>query len=73
MQTTKDMTFHACIVRVQVLICYVNTRLQRIFNRFCPGLSVVSDPPNVLRDNQGRLTMYKLRFLFRSRYNDGVL
>ena len=35
MQTTKNMTFHACIVRMQVLICYVNTRLQRIFNRFC--------------------------------------
>ena len=37
MQTTENMTFHAyaCTVRVQVLICYVNTRLQRIFNKFC--------------------------------------
>ena len=40
MQSTKNMTFHACIVRVQVLICYVNTRLQRIFNRFCQKVSV---------------------------------
>ena len=37
MQTTKNMIFHAyaCFVRVQVLICYVNTRFQSIFNRFC--------------------------------------
>ena len=37
MQTTKNMTFHAyaCIVLVQLLICDVNTRLQRIINRFC--------------------------------------
>ena len=35
MQTTKNMTFHACILLVQVLIWYVNTRLQCIFNRFC--------------------------------------
>ena len=35
MQTRKNMTFHPCIVHVQVLICYVNTRLQRIFKRFC--------------------------------------
>ena len=36
MQTTRKMIFHvcACIVRLQVLICYVNTRLQRFFNRF---------------------------------------
>ena len=38
-----------------------------------PGLSVVSDPRIVLRHNQGRLTMYKLGFLFRSMYDDGVL
>ena len=33
----KMMTFYAfaCIVHVQVLICYVNTRLQRIFIKFC--------------------------------------
>ena len=31
----KSMTFHACIIRVHVLICYVNTRLQPIVNRFC--------------------------------------
>ena len=32
MQTTKNMTFHACtcIVRLQVLICYVNTHLQNV-------------------------------------------
>ena len=37
MQTPKKMIFHAFtyIVRLQVLICYVNTRLQRIINRFC--------------------------------------
>ena len=62
MQTTKNMTFYAsaCIARVQVLIWYVNTRLQRIFNSFflkSPGLSVVSDPRIVLRHKQGRLTM----------------
>ena len=33
----KNMTFYACacIVCLQVLICYVNTRLQRIIKRFC--------------------------------------
>ena len=36
-------------------------------------LSVVSDPRNVLRHKQGRLTLEKLEFLFRSMYNDGVL
>ena len=37
MQTAKKMIFHfcACIVRLQVLICYVNTCLQRIISRFC--------------------------------------
>ena len=39
-QSTKNMTFHAYIVRVQVLISYVNTRLQRIFSRFCQKVSV---------------------------------
>ena len=38
-----------------------------------PGLRVVSDPRNVLRDQQGRLTMKKLGFFFRLMYNDGVL
>ena len=37
------------------------------------GLSVVSDPRNVLRHKQRRLTLWKLVFLFRSRYNDGFL
>ena len=46
--TKKNKTFYtcACIVRLQVLICYVNTSLQRIIDRFflkSPGLSVVSD------------------------------
>ena len=33
----KKLKFHACayIVRLQVLICYVNTCLQRNINRFC--------------------------------------
>ena len=33
----KNMIFHACacIVRLQVLICYVNLCWQRIFDRFC--------------------------------------
>ena len=33
----KKMISHvwACIVRLQVLICYVNTRLLRIINSFC--------------------------------------
>ena len=33
----KTMTFHAyaCVAHLQVLICYVNTRLQRIVHRFC--------------------------------------
>ena len=60
MQSTKTIIFYAypCILRVQVLICFVKTRLQRIIIRFCfPGLSVVSDPRNVLRHQQGRLTM----------------
>ena len=37
MQTPRKMIFHAYtyIVRLQVLICYVNTRLQRIINIFC--------------------------------------
>ena len=36
MQTTRKMLFHACayIIRLNVLICYVNTCLQRIDNRF---------------------------------------
>ena len=55
MQTTKNMTLHACIARVQVLIFYVNTRLQILLKS--PGLSVVSYPGNVLRHKQGRLTM----------------
>ena len=55
MQTTKTMIFHvsAYIVRLQVLICYVNICLQRNINRFLltrTGLSVVSDPRNALRD-----------------------
>ena len=71
MQTTKILIFYASgyIVRLQVLICYVNTCLQCNFNRFLlkrAGLSVVSDPPNVLRDTQGRLIMWKLEFLIRS-------
>ena len=40
MLSTKNMTFHACNVRVQVLICYGNTRLQRIFNIFCQKVLV---------------------------------
>ena len=35
-------------------------------------MNVVSDPRNVLRDKQGRLIMYKVGFLIRSMYNDGV-
>ena len=37
MQTPKNMIFYAStyIVRLQVLICYVNTRLQRNIIRFC--------------------------------------
>ena len=33
----KKMTIHPCgfIVLLQVIICYVNTRLQRIIKRFC--------------------------------------
>ena len=62
MQTTENLNFHACacIVRLQVLISNVNTRLQRIINRFClknPGLSVASDARNVVRPKQGRLKM----------------
>ena len=77
MQITKNMTFntYACIVCLQVLICYFNTRLQRLINKVCeknPSLSVVSDPRNVLRHKQGRLRK-KLGFLFRSMYNDGFL
>ena len=36
MQAPKKMIYHAFtyIVRLQVLICYVNTGLQRIINRF---------------------------------------
>ena len=37
-----------------------------------PGLNVVFDPRNVLRDKQGRLIINKVGFLFRSMYNDGV-
>ena len=42
MQNTKNKTFHACacIVRLQVLICYVNTPLQRIVKRFCSKVRV---------------------------------
>ena len=55
MQTAKKIIFHASayIVRLQVLICYLNTCLQRNIRRFLlirSGLSVVSDPRNVLRD-----------------------
>ena len=61
MQTTKTITFHASayFVRLQVLIRFVNTCLQRSINRFLliTGLSVVSDPRNVLRDKKGRLIM----------------
>ena len=60
MHTTKKMIFDACacIVRRHVLICYVNTCLQRNKIRFFKKvLSVVSDPRNVLRDKQGRLTV----------------
>ena len=37
MQSPEKMIFHAStyIVRLQVLNWYVNTRLQRIINRFC--------------------------------------
>ena len=37
MQTTKCMIFHACayFVRLQVLICYINTCLQRMIDSFC--------------------------------------
>ena len=44
---------------LQVLISNVNTRLQRIINRFLknPGLSVASDARNVVRPKQGRLKM----------------
>ena len=71
MWTTKNITFHvgACIVLLQVFICYVNTCLERNINSFLiagSGLTVVSDPRNVLRDKQGRLIMYKLRLLIRS-------
>ena len=38
-----------------------------------PGLSVVSDPRNVLRHKQERLTLQKLGFLICSMYNDGIL
>ena len=38
-----------------------------------PGLSVVSDPRNVLRHNEGRLTLWKFGFLFHPMYNVGVL
>ena len=38
-----------------------------------PGLSLASDPRNVLRHMQGRPKMPKLGFLFRWMYNDGVL
>ena len=38
-----------------------------------PRLSVVSDPRNVLKQKQGRLTLWKIAFLIRSMYNDGVL
>ena len=36
MQTPKEMIFNACafIVHLRVLICYVNTCLQRLINRF---------------------------------------
>ena len=76
MQTTRNLIFHICFVRVQVLIGYINTRLQRVFNSFFknnPDLSVVSDPRIVLRHKQARLTLEKLGFLLRSTYNDGVL
>ena len=37
MQTTKKFIFHVCAwgVPLQVLICYVNTRLLGIIDRFC--------------------------------------
>ena len=55
MQMTKKMLFHACayVLPLHVLICYVNTCLQRDNNRFVfknPGLSVDSEPRTVLRD-----------------------
>ena len=60
--TTKNITFHACacIVRLQVLMCYVNTCLQRIINSFLikkSGLTFVCDPRNVLGDKEGHLIM----------------
>ena len=51
---------YACIVRLQVLICYVNTRLLRIIERFClkgPGLSVVFDSRILLRHKRRRLIL----------------
>ena len=30
----KGMNFHICFVHVQVLICYVNSGLQRVFSGF---------------------------------------
>ena len=38
-----------------------------------PGLSAVSDPRNVLRHKQGRVTVWQLGFLFCSMYNDKIL
>ena len=62
MHTTKRMIFHAStyIVRLQVLICCVNTCMQRYINRFSlirTNSSVASDLRNLLRDKQERLTM----------------
>ena len=62
MQTTKKTIVLAStdIARLQLLICYVNTCVKRLMNRFLlirRGLSVVSDLRNVLRDKQERLTM----------------
>ena len=62
MQTTKNIIFYAStfIVRLQVLICYFNTCVQRNINRYSllrTGWSCVSDPRNVLRDKQERLTL----------------
>ena len=62
MQTPKKMIFHGSnwIVRLQVLICYVNPQFPAYHQKILlesPGLSVVSDPRSVLRYKQGRLTL----------------
>ena len=73
MLTTKNMTFHAyASTRAGTLLPCQHT-FATYFQKFLlksPGLSVVFDPRNVLRDKQGRLTSEKLGFLFRSMKND---